>query len=105
MASPARPRTPAKPPAALVRLLFIDNLRWTMMILVVSMHAADTYSPLGNWYYTDRSQLSTAGVLTEFKPKGWNPPGVSHRCRHRSRVPAQAESERALAAHRVSEDL
>lgn len=63
MASPSHPRTPANPLAS-TRLPFVDNLRWTMMILVVSMHAADTYSPLGNWYYTDRSQLSAAGVLT-----------------------------------------
>ena len=28
------------------RMLFVDNLRWTMIMLVISMHAADTYSPL-----------------------------------------------------------
>ena len=37
------------------RLLFIDNIRWSIIILVLSMHASDTYSPFGNWYYTDRS--------------------------------------------------
>src|SRR6478736_9776108 len=36
------------------RLLFIDNIRWSMIILVLSMHASDTYSPFGNWYYVDR---------------------------------------------------
>ncbi len=36
------------------RLLFIDNIRWSMIILVLSMHACDTYSPFGNWYYTER---------------------------------------------------
>jgi glucans biosynthesis protein C len=36
------------------RLLFIDNIRWSMIILVLSMHACDTYSPFGNWYYVDR---------------------------------------------------
>jgi hypothetical protein len=46
-------------------MYFIDNVRWSMMILVVSMHAADTYSPLGNWYYTDRSPIST-GTLIAF---------------------------------------
>jgi glucans biosynthesis protein C len=46
------------------RILFIDNLRWTMIILVISMHAADTYSPLGNWYYEDRRPLSAAALLT-----------------------------------------
>lgn len=47
-----------------IRLLYVDNLRWTMIILVVSMHAADTYSPLGNWYFVDRHPLSTATLLT-----------------------------------------
>jgi fucose 4-O-acetylase-like acetyltransferase len=36
------------------RLAFIDNIRWSMIVLVLSMHAADTYSPFGNWYYVDR---------------------------------------------------
>ena len=35
-----------------------------MIVLVISMHAADTYSPLGNWYYVDREPLSTASLLT-----------------------------------------
>lgn len=33
------------------RLLFIDNLRWLMIILVVIMHLNVTYSSLGSWYY------------------------------------------------------
>ena len=33
-----------------MRLAFIDNIRWLMIILVLSMHSADTYSPFGNWY-------------------------------------------------------
>src|SRR5579864_8200229 len=45
------------------RLLFIDNLRWTMILLVISMHAADTYSPLGSWYFTDRTPLSRPELL------------------------------------------
>jgi fucose 4-O-acetylase-like acetyltransferase len=45
------------------RLFYIDNLRWTMIFLVVSMHAADTYSPLGSWYYTDRTPLSPPVLL------------------------------------------
>jgi peptidoglycan/LPS O-acetylase OafA/YrhL len=45
------------------RLLYIDNLRWTMIILVISMHAADTYSPFGNWYFVDRRPVSLASVL------------------------------------------
>jgi glucans biosynthesis protein C len=46
------------------RMLFIDNLRWSMIILVISMHAADTYSPLGNWYYVDRRPMSEAALFT-----------------------------------------
>ena len=38
------------------RLLFIDNIRWSMIVLVLSMHACDTYSPFGNWYYVDRQK-------------------------------------------------
>jgi fucose 4-O-acetylase-like acetyltransferase len=53
------PAQPSRP-----RVLFIDNLRWTMIILVISMHAADTYSPLGNWYFEDRRPLSAAALLT-----------------------------------------
>lgn len=35
-----------------------------MIILVISMHAADTYSPLGNWYFVDRRPLSAPELLT-----------------------------------------
>ena len=45
------------------RILFIDNLRWCTIILVLSMHAADTYSPLGNWYFVDRKPLATGTLL------------------------------------------
>lgn len=44
-------------------MLFVDNLRWTMIVLVISMHAADTYSPLGNWYFEDRRPISAATLL------------------------------------------
>jgi peptidoglycan/LPS O-acetylase OafA/YrhL len=45
------------------RLLFIDNIRWSMIILVLSMHASDTYSPFGNWYYVDRQKTSLGTAL------------------------------------------
>ena len=47
------------PPAAVSerpRLHFIDNLRSTMIFLVVSMHAAVTYSHVGRWYYMEGSR-------------------------------------------------
>lgn len=33
------------------RLDFVDNLRWVVVLTVVGMHAAVTYSHLGSWYY------------------------------------------------------
>ncbi|WP_426611568.1 acyltransferase family protein [Bradyrhizobium sp. McL0616] len=54
--APAEPRTKS-------RLLFIDNIRWSMIILVLSMHACDTYSPFGNWYYVDRQATSFGTAL------------------------------------------
>lgn len=35
------------------RLDFVYNLRWLMIVLVVSMHAAVTYSHLGSWYFME----------------------------------------------------
>ncbi|MEW6644706.1 MAG: acyltransferase [Pseudomonadota bacterium] len=35
------------------RLAFVDNIRWTMVLLVLSMHACDTYGPFGSWYYRE----------------------------------------------------
>jgi glucan biosynthesis protein C len=54
--APAEPRTKS-------RLLFIDNIRWSMIILVLSMHASDTYSPFGNWYYVDRQATGFGTAL------------------------------------------
>ena len=48
-----QPVMPAAPVAAGTRLDFIDNLRWFMIVLVVSMHAAVTYSHLGSWYFME----------------------------------------------------
>jgi peptidoglycan/LPS O-acetylase OafA/YrhL len=45
------------------RMLFIDNIRWSMIILVLSMHACDTYSPFGNWYYVDRRPAGLGAEL------------------------------------------
>lgn len=39
------------------RLLFIDNLRWSMIILVVIMHLNVTYSSFGSWYYVEKRPL------------------------------------------------
>jgi glucan biosynthesis protein C len=44
------------------RLFFIDNIRWLMIVFVVIMHAAVTYSNLGSWYYTEPMELGTASL-------------------------------------------
>ncbi len=64
MASLRAPAEDTRPGQSVRRLLFIDNLRWTVILLVVSMHAADTYSPLGSWYFVDRSALSLPELIT-----------------------------------------
>lgn len=63
---PAEPLTALCPgrPSGSRRLLFIDNIRWVMIILVLSMHAAVTYSGLGSWYYNEPSALSRPELLT-----------------------------------------
>lgn len=48
----SKPAPTTAVPAA-TRLAFIDNLRWVMIVLVVSMHAAVTYSHLGSWYFME----------------------------------------------------
>lgn len=54
---------PATKAAPTSRLAFIDNLRWSMIVLVISMHAADTYSPFGNWYYGDKAGTGRVTAL------------------------------------------
>src|SRR5713101_3793116 len=60
------PKTAGKGPA---RLLYIDNLRWVMIMLVVSMHAAVTYSHLGSWYYMQDTPVSVAetGIFATYQ--------------------------------------
>lgn len=45
------------------RIIFIDNIRWVMIMLVLSMHAAVTYSGNGGWYYKEGAQLGKAELL------------------------------------------
>jgi glucans biosynthesis protein C len=60
------PETRAGAPAAAARLPFIDNLRWMMILLVISMHAAVTYSSQGLWYYTEPTRLNRLEQLLFF---------------------------------------
>ena len=52
------PNITKTPSASTTRLLFIDNLRWVMILLVVSMHASVTYNNQGQWYYNEPTHLN-----------------------------------------------
>ena len=39
------------------RKLYIDNLRTFLVTLVVLLHIAVTYGPIGFWYYYERTNL------------------------------------------------
>jgi glucan biosynthesis protein C len=45
------------------RLLFIDNLRWLMIVFVVIMHLNVTYSSFGSWYYIEKRSLDLFSTL------------------------------------------
>jgi glucan biosynthesis protein C len=45
------------------RMLFVDNVRWVMILLVLGMHAAVTYSPFGGWYYREHGEIGHAALL------------------------------------------
>ena len=54
---------PARSASVGARLDFVDNLRWVMIVLVISMHAAVTYSHLGSWYFMEDPKPGTAVVV------------------------------------------
>lgn len=45
------------------RLLFIDNLRLLVIVLVVVVHISVTYSGLGSWFYLEGAALSPAQTI------------------------------------------
>ena len=45
------------------RLLYIDNLRLLVIMLVISIHLAVTVSGLGSWYYTYGTHLDTLSTV------------------------------------------
>jgi glucan biosynthesis protein C len=59
----------AGPRAAETRLLFVDNIRWTLIVLVICHHAAVTYSHVGGWYYLDgpKPGLTTTFLFATFE--------------------------------------
>jgi len=49
--------------AAGPRVAWIDNIRWTVIAMVVLMHACVTYSGMGSWFYKEATTLGIAGTL------------------------------------------
>ena len=45
------------------RLIFVDNLRWSAISMVVVIHAAVTYSHFGSWYVYDSDGTSRAARI------------------------------------------
>lgn len=45
------------------RLLYIDNLRLLMIIFVVIMHLAVTYSGFGSWYFKEGKPIGLISVI------------------------------------------
>ncbi|MBE0698748.1 MAG: hypothetical protein IH586_17655 [Anaerolineaceae bacterium] len=45
------------------RFLYIDNLRLLMIIFVILIHTAVTYSGLGDWYYKEETQLDPSMIF------------------------------------------
>jgi len=48
------------------RILYIDNLRIILVILVVLAHIAITYGPVGFWYYYERIDITSNYILAFF---------------------------------------
>jgi surface polysaccharide O-acyltransferase-like enzyme len=45
------------------RVDYIDNLRWSAILLVVAVHAGVTYSGLGSWYHVEKRPLGQLSFL------------------------------------------
>lgn len=54
---------PKKVENAKPRLFFIDNIRWLMIITVVLVHTAVTYSGIGGWYYIENKSVDTLSTV------------------------------------------
>lgn len=56
-------------PSTRPRLDFVDNLRWTVIVLVVSMHAAVTYSHVGSWYFMEdpKPGMGTTAIFATYQ--------------------------------------
>jgi glucan biosynthesis protein C len=51
------------PAPAAPRLAWVDNIRWTMIAMVVLMHACVTYSGMGSWFYNEPTTQDVASTI------------------------------------------
>jgi glucans biosynthesis protein C len=56
-----KPKSVTAPSGA--RIAYIDNIRWTVIAMVVLMHACVTYSGAGSWFYVETSTQDVASTL------------------------------------------
>jgi surface polysaccharide O-acyltransferase-like enzyme len=54
---------PSASAGAKPRMAWVDNIRWTVIIMVVLVHACVTYSGLGSWYYKEPAVLDIGEKL------------------------------------------
>jgi len=54
---------PSPTPSAPGRMAWIDNIRWTVIAMVVMVHASVTYSGIGSWYYKEPAALDLGSRL------------------------------------------
>jgi hypothetical protein len=45
------------------RIAYVDNIRWTVIAMVVLMHTCVTYSGMGSWFYVERTTQDVASTL------------------------------------------
>jgi glucan biosynthesis protein C len=50
-------------PALKPRMAYIDNIRWTVIAMVVLVHACVTYSGIGSWFYKEPAALDIGALL------------------------------------------
>ena len=45
------------------RIAYLDNIRWTVIAMVVLMHTCVTYSGMGSWFYVEKTTQDIASTL------------------------------------------
>src|SRR5512135_1384592 len=67
--APTRAAVPAAKAQAVAttRMLYVDNIRLTLTVILVVFHLAITYGAVGSWFYVERpSEMISSVLLTLF---------------------------------------